>query len=70
MYHKDPNLDQMPVSTLGDGKCDGGSFNIPECGFDDGDCVKCNERVTDITKIGKYILRNESIFSVMIDLTL
>lgn len=27
-------------------------FNVKECGFDDGDCVTCNELVEDPKKIG------------------
>ncbi len=39
-------------SKLGDGKCDGGTYNTEACGFDFGDCIQCNDSVEDFTKVG------------------
>jgi hypothetical protein len=42
-------------SRLGDGICDGGSYNTASCGFDLGDCEKCNQSVFDFSRVGDGI---------------
>eukprot|EP00588_Corethron_pennatum_P019395 CAMPEP_0194323532 /NCGR_PEP_ID=MMETSP0171-20130528/25803_1 /TAXON_ID=218684 /ORGANISM="Corethron pennatum, Strain L29A3" /LENGTH=453 /DNA_ID=CAMNT_0039082197 /DNA_START=42 /DNA_END=1403 /DNA_ORIENTATION=- len=34
----------MTFGTLGDGKCDGGAFNVEECAYDRGDCTEFNAK--------------------------
>ena len=41
-----------PFPALGNGVCDGGTFNTERCGWDDGDCLQCNAAVHDPGKIG------------------
>jgi len=47
IFHE-PFYPHNEFPALGDGKCDGAMFNVKECGFDDGDCVTCNELVEAI----------------------
>jgi hypothetical protein len=37
---------------LGDGICESAVYNTEECGYENGDCVECNNRVFDYTLTG------------------
>lgn len=50
---KYPNCKVQDLTRLGDGKCDSDVYNVPECGFDHGDCVKEN-------LVNKLIVTEES----------
>ncbi len=52
-YHEGTDFFDNELSGLGDGKCNGGAFNTEQCGYDAGDCIKCNQAVPDSSKIGK-----------------
>ncbi|EJK65720.1 hypothetical protein THAOC_13395, partial [Thalassiosira oceanica] len=41
---------------LGDGECDGGEYNTPECGYDGSDCLVFNEKYPDCTVDDPYYL--------------
>ncbi len=39
-----PDCTVTVLDRLGDGICNGGEYNVEECGYDDGDCISFNER--------------------------
>ena len=47
---KYPNCKAPRPFKIGDGTCDGGEYNTEECGFDEGDCDRC--QVSDSSIIG------------------
>jgi hypothetical protein len=40
-----PNCTVSFPSLIGDGNCNGGDYNTPECGFDKGDCEDVNAKM-------------------------
>ncbi len=50
-----PDMRTMSVPIIGNGICDSGLYNIEECGFEDGDCIVCDENISDPKKVRFYL---------------
>jgi len=51
------------VPIIGDGICNSGLYNNPDCGYEDGDCLLCNELIDDISKIGDGVCDGQNYMS-------
>jgi len=56
-----PVLVAVPI--IGDGICNSGIYNNPDCGYEDGDCLLCNELVENSTKIGDGVCDGQNYMS-------
>jgi hypothetical protein len=60
----DPTNPLRQVPVIGDGICNSGLYNNADCGFEDGDCLLCNELVDDVNRIGDGICDGQNYMSL------